>query len=68
MGVDSYANTINTTLTIVVLPNVECEAKYSDLNTTCTEGVFCSFTIVDDYFEEPNDEELTYSLDSVTEN
>lgn len=51
-----------------MFPNTACYSKYSDLNITCTEGVFCSFTIVDDYFEEPNDESLVYSLDSVSEN
>ena len=68
IGVDNFGNTVNTTLTIIVDPNAACTAKYDNLNITCKEGQFCSFTVIDDYFIEPNDEELVYSLDSVSNN
>jgi len=35
---------------------------------TCEEGQFCALTIQRDYFDEPNDEDLKFSLDKITQN
>ncbi len=68
VGVDSFANTVNTTFTIFVYKNTPCTAKYTNLTTNCTVGVFCSITILKDHFTEPNDERLYFSLDKITSN
>ena len=62
-GYDINNNWANTTFSIHVTPNYVCEAK-DQYNFTCEYGNYCTFTILNDFFTQEDQDHLIVAINN----